>query len=129
MLLLADACNIVSGVDALKARARLVLAGLEAELSFVVEHRELGSEPPTVLVDRHRQPSPRDLEFTDAAATIVRVSARYPHRLLATRHEQHAASCHGAVARQSHCGDGMHPMPPTNARYVSVRGSNLTPEK
>ena len=69
-VLLADARNVVSGVDTLKGRAKLILAGLEAELSFVVEHRELGSEPPAVLVDRHRQPSPRDLaEFTDAAAT------------------------------------------------------------
>ena len=70
VLLLADARNVVSGVDTLKARAKPILAGHEAELSFVVEHRELGSEPPAALVDRHRQPSPRDLaEFTDAAAT------------------------------------------------------------
>lgn len=37
VLLLADARNIVSGVDTLKARARLISAGLEAELSIVVD--------------------------------------------------------------------------------------------
>lgn len=37
VLLLADARNIVSGVDTLKARARLMSAGLEAELSVVVD--------------------------------------------------------------------------------------------
>jgi DNA-binding transcriptional LysR family regulator len=35
--LLADARNIVSGVDTMKARARLMSAGLEAELSVVVD--------------------------------------------------------------------------------------------
>lgn len=37
VLLLADARNVVSGVDTLKARARLMSAGLEAELSVVVD--------------------------------------------------------------------------------------------
>jgi len=37
VILLADARNIVSGVDTLKARARLMSAGLEAELSVVVD--------------------------------------------------------------------------------------------
>jgi DNA-binding transcriptional LysR family regulator len=37
VLLLADARNIVSGVDTLKARARLLSAGMEAELSVVVD--------------------------------------------------------------------------------------------
>jgi DNA-binding transcriptional LysR family regulator len=37
MLLLADARNIVSGVNALKARAKLMAGGLEAELSVVVD--------------------------------------------------------------------------------------------
>ncbi|MBB3639670.1 LysR family transcriptional regulator [Variovorax atrisoli] len=37
VLLLADARNIVSGVDTMKARARLMSAGLEAELSVVVD--------------------------------------------------------------------------------------------
>lgn len=37
VLLLADARNIVSGVDTLKARARLMASGLEAELSVVVD--------------------------------------------------------------------------------------------
>ena len=37
VLLLADARNIVSGVDTLKARAKLMAAGLEAELSVVVD--------------------------------------------------------------------------------------------
>lgn len=37
VLLLADARNIVSGVNALKARAKLMTAGLEAELSVVVD--------------------------------------------------------------------------------------------
>lgn len=37
VLLLADARNIVSGVDTLKARARLMSSGLEAELSVVVD--------------------------------------------------------------------------------------------
>lgn len=37
LLLLADARNIVSGVDTLKARAKLMNAGLEAELSVVVD--------------------------------------------------------------------------------------------
>ncbi len=36
-LLLADARNIASGVDTLKARAKLMSAGLEAELSVVVD--------------------------------------------------------------------------------------------
>lgn len=36
-LLLADARNIVSGVDAMKARAKLMAGGLEAELSVVVD--------------------------------------------------------------------------------------------
>ncbi|GAB5096388.1 LysR family transcriptional regulator [Caballeronia sp. HLA56] len=36
-LLLADARNIVAGVDALKARARLMTSGVEAELSVVVD--------------------------------------------------------------------------------------------
>ncbi|RKE23949.1 DNA-binding transcriptional LysR family regulator [Paraburkholderia sp. BL23I1N1] len=36
-LLLADARNIVSGVDTLKARARLMTSGVEAELSVVVD--------------------------------------------------------------------------------------------
>jgi len=37
VLLLADARNIVSGVDTLKARAKLMASGLEAELSVVVD--------------------------------------------------------------------------------------------
>ncbi|MGJ7609772.1 MULTISPECIES: LysR family transcriptional regulator [unclassified Variovorax] len=37
VLLLADARHIVSGVDTLKARARLMSSGLEAELSVVVD--------------------------------------------------------------------------------------------
>lgn len=37
VLLLADARNIVSGVDTLKARAKLMTSGLEAELSVVVD--------------------------------------------------------------------------------------------
>ncbi|MDC6169380.1 LysR family transcriptional regulator [Paucibacter sp. XJ19-41] len=37
LLLLTDARNIVSGVDTLKARAKLMAAGLEAELSVVVD--------------------------------------------------------------------------------------------
>jgi len=37
VLLLADARNIVSGVDTLKARAKLMSSGLEAELSVVVD--------------------------------------------------------------------------------------------
>lgn len=37
VLLLADARNIVSGVDTMKARARLMSAGLEAELSVVMD--------------------------------------------------------------------------------------------
>lgn len=37
VLLLADARSVVSGVDTLKARARLMSAGLEAELSVVVD--------------------------------------------------------------------------------------------
>jgi DNA-binding transcriptional LysR family regulator len=37
VLLLADARNIVAGVDTLKARAKLMAAGLEAELSVVVD--------------------------------------------------------------------------------------------
>src|SRR3982751_4501574 len=37
VLLLADARNVVSGVDTLKARARLMSAGLEAELSVVID--------------------------------------------------------------------------------------------
>ena len=37
VLLLADARNIVSGVDTLKARAKLMAAGLETELSVVVD--------------------------------------------------------------------------------------------
>src|SRR5258706_1950471 len=37
VLLLADARNVVSGVDTLKARAKLLSAGLEAELSVVVD--------------------------------------------------------------------------------------------
>ncbi|GGC66516.1 LysR family transcriptional regulator [Undibacterium terreum] len=37
ILLLADARNIVSGVDTLKARAKLMAAGLETELSVVVD--------------------------------------------------------------------------------------------
>jgi len=37
VLLLADARNVVAGVDTLKARARLMSAGLEAELSVVVD--------------------------------------------------------------------------------------------
>ena len=37
MLLLADARNIVSGVDALEARAKLMAWGLESELSVVVD--------------------------------------------------------------------------------------------
>ncbi|SEA85478.1 LysR family transcriptional regulator [Paraburkholderia sartisoli] len=37
VLLLADARNIVSGVDTLKARARLMTSGVEAELSVVVD--------------------------------------------------------------------------------------------
>jgi DNA-binding transcriptional LysR family regulator len=37
LLLLADARNIVSGVDTLKARAKLMASGLEAELSVVVD--------------------------------------------------------------------------------------------
>lgn len=37
LLLLADARNIVSGVNALKARAKLMAGGLEAELSVVVD--------------------------------------------------------------------------------------------
>lgn len=36
-LLLADARNVVSGVDAMKARAKLMAGGLEAELSVVVD--------------------------------------------------------------------------------------------
>lgn len=35
--MLADARNIVAGVDALKARARLMTSGVEAELSVVVD--------------------------------------------------------------------------------------------
>lgn len=37
VLLLADARNVVAGVDTLKARAKLMSAGLEAELSVVVD--------------------------------------------------------------------------------------------
>lgn len=37
MLLLADARNIVAGVDTLKARAKLMASGLEPELSVVVD--------------------------------------------------------------------------------------------
>ena len=37
VLLLADARNIVSGVDTLKARARLMASGLETELSVVID--------------------------------------------------------------------------------------------
>ena len=37
VLLLADARSIVSGVNTLKARAKLMAAGLEAELSVVVD--------------------------------------------------------------------------------------------
>ena len=37
VLLLADARNIVSGVDTLKARAKLMASGLETELSVVVD--------------------------------------------------------------------------------------------
>lgn len=37
VLLLADARNIVAGVDTLKARARLMAGGMEAELSVVVD--------------------------------------------------------------------------------------------
>lgn len=37
VLLLADARHVVAGVDTLKARARLMAAGLEAELSVVVD--------------------------------------------------------------------------------------------
>nr|WP_183380711.1 MULTISPECIES: LysR family transcriptional regulator [unclassified Herbaspirillum] len=37
ILLLADARNIVSGIDTLKARAKLMSSGLEAELSVVVD--------------------------------------------------------------------------------------------
>ena len=37
VLLLADARNIVSGVDTLKARAKLMTSGVEAELSVVVD--------------------------------------------------------------------------------------------
>jgi DNA-binding transcriptional LysR family regulator len=37
VLLLADARNIVSGVDTLKARAKLMASGLESELSVVVD--------------------------------------------------------------------------------------------
>ena len=37
VLLLADARNVVSGVDTLKARAKLMASGLEAELSVVVD--------------------------------------------------------------------------------------------
>jgi len=37
VLLLADARNIVSGVDTLKARAKLMASGLEAELSVVID--------------------------------------------------------------------------------------------
>ncbi len=37
VLLLADARNVVSGVDTLKARAKLMAAGLETELSVVVD--------------------------------------------------------------------------------------------
>ncbi len=37
VLLLADARNIVAGVDALKARARLMTSGVEAELSVVID--------------------------------------------------------------------------------------------
>ncbi|WP_213990469.1 LysR family transcriptional regulator [Sodalis sp. dw_96] len=37
VLLLADARNIVSGVDRLKARARLMTSGVEAELSVVID--------------------------------------------------------------------------------------------
>lgn len=36
-LLLADARNVVSGVDAMKARAKLMAGGLEAELSVIVD--------------------------------------------------------------------------------------------
>src|SRR3546814_3571153 len=36
-LLLVDARNVVSGVDAMKARAKLMAGGLEAELSVVVD--------------------------------------------------------------------------------------------
>ncbi|APO66754.1 LysR family transcriptional regulator protein [Rhizobium gallicum] len=37
VLLLADARNVVSGVDTLKARARLMTSGVEAELSVVID--------------------------------------------------------------------------------------------
>ena len=37
VLLLADARNVVSGIDALKARAKLMAGGFEAELSVVVD--------------------------------------------------------------------------------------------
>jgi len=37
VLLLADARNVVAGIDALKARAKLMAGGLEAELSVVVD--------------------------------------------------------------------------------------------
>lgn len=37
VLLLADARNVVSGVDAMKARAKLMAGGLEAELSVVID--------------------------------------------------------------------------------------------
>lgn len=37
VLLLADARNVVAGVDAMKARAKLMAGGLEAELSVVVD--------------------------------------------------------------------------------------------
>ncbi|MGH8127691.1 MAG: LysR family transcriptional regulator [Gammaproteobacteria bacterium] len=37
MLLLADARNVASGVDAMKARAKLMAGGLEAELSVVID--------------------------------------------------------------------------------------------
>ena len=89
IVLLADARNIITGVDLLKARAKGMAAGLEPELSVVVDvfypidaitqvAKEFREQYPGVaFASMWRRWAPRSNRFLTAAAALAS-SARCP---------------------------------------------------
>ncbi|MET3117283.1 DNA-binding transcriptional LysR family regulator [Undibacterium sp. GrIS 1.8] len=72
MLLLADARNIVAGVDTLKARAKLMASGLEPELSVVVDVFF-----PTVMIAEVAKDFSRQFPYTPLRLYVEGLGAAY----------------------------------------------------
>ena len=72
VLLLADARNVVAGVDTLKARAKLMTAGLEAEVSVVIDVFF-----PTDVVSSTARAFAREFPLTPLRVFVEGLSAAY----------------------------------------------------